>query len=112
MRFEIINHNRVLARTLVYSGCVRKLALADLTGKHLAVSDFDMESANTVFADGIVLCMVARACDPSVFPETVAEALSSIKDVNASAVCALLTSKNALASDCDASADVMLVNIK
>lgn len=112
MRFEIINHNRVLARTLVYRGCVRKLALADLTGKHLAVSDFDMESANTVFADGIVLCMLARACDPSSYLEILAEALSLINDVNASAICALLTSKNALASDCDASADVMLVNIK
>ena len=76
------------------------------------ISDFDMESANTVFADGIVLCMVAGACGPSVFPETLAEALSSINEVNSSAVCALLTSKNALASDCDASADVMLVNIK
>lgn len=112
MRFQIINHNRVLARTLVYRGCVRKLALADLTGKYLVVSDFDMESANTVFADGIVLCMVAGACGPSVFPETLTEVLSSINEVNASAICALLTSKNALASDCDASADVMLVNIK
>lgn len=112
MRFETINHNRVLARTLVYCGCVRKLALADLTGKHLAVSDFDMESANTVFADGIVLCMVAGACDPSSYLETLAGALSLINDVNASAICALLTSKNALASDCDASADVILVNIK
>ena len=112
MTFEIINHNRVLARKLVYRGCVRKLALADLTGKYLVVSDFDMESANTVFADGIVLCTVAGACGPSVFPETLAEALSSINEVNASAICALLTSKNALASDCDASADVMLVNIK
>ena len=112
MRFEIINHNRVLARKLVYRGCVRKLALADLTGKYLVVSDFDMESANTDFENGIVLCMVAGACGPSVFPETLAEALSSINEVNASAICALLTSKNALASDCDASADVMLVNIK
>lgn len=102
----------MLARTLVYRGCVRKLALADLTGKHLAVSDFDMESANTVFADGIVLCMLAGACDPSSYLETLAGALSLINEVNASAICALLTSKNALASDCDASADVILVNIK
>jgi len=71
-----------------------------------------MESANTVFADGIVLCMLAGACDPSSYLETLAGALSLINEVNASAICALLTSKNALASDCDASADVILVNIK
>ena len=55
-------HNkRMLVRELLYSRGRKKLALVDLTGPSMTISDFQYETANTVFVDGIALLIRKNA---------------------------------------------------
>ncbi len=55
-------HNkRMLVRELLYSRGRKKLALVDLTGPSMTISDFQYETANTVFVDGVALLIQKNA---------------------------------------------------
>ena len=105
-KISIIGDKRVLARTFVYDGGVDKLVLLDLENDQMVVENFDIETANTVFADGIVVCMRSEIGE--------GECIRLITDVlgmSPSDIMFELASKKSLASAADASADIILVNI-
>ncbi len=111
-KFVTISDQRVLARTVVYDGGIRKLALIDQSGDTLSVTDFDLETANTVFVDGIVVCM-RRQMEHSEDPFAILRfVMSRVRDMNPSSIAFELVSEKALASVGDASVDIILVKLQ
>lgn len=103
-----LTDKRVLARTLVYGAGVRKLALADRCGDGFCVDDFDHETANTVFADGVVLA-VRRACFKDVLAiEDFKEMLKSLCGINEKMLYETIAVSKKAASDGEAAKDVVL----
>lgn len=56
-------HERILVRTLLYDGIFRKLSLIETDGNRLKISDFDRETANTVFIDGVATITTRHLTD-------------------------------------------------
>lgn len=107
MRFS--DEKRILARTLVWNSSVGRLMLADRSGDIFSVSHFDFETADTVFLDGVAVCLSRNV--------NVADVVSKINEVrrscgmqlNPSELCAGLLKINALATEGAASAEVSVV---
>jgi hypothetical protein len=58
---QLITAKRFLARNLFDGKRMQPLQLVDLTGETLCVSNFDRETAGTVFIDGCVVLLLSTA---------------------------------------------------
>lgn len=106
-----IGDARVLARKIVFGGGVRNLALADRTGNRLVISDFDRETANTVFADGVVLALKRSAFSPAGTMPDFLKTLETLQDINLKELYRTLESNKIAASEGEAADNVILVSI-
>lgn len=107
-----IAETRVLARTLIWHASVGRLMLADRTDAYFDITPFDCETANTVFADGVVVCLSGNVAPQEIkYVLTRLRVMSRDVALNPSMICEELTKIKALASVGDASADVVLMEL-
>ena len=107
-KVSVIDEPRVLARVLLSASGMRRLALAD---RQMRITDFDRETANTVFADGVVVALSRRRFAGEEALADFIETLRTLREINLHELQHIITVNDKAASEGEAACDVILLQI-
>lgn len=97
---------RVLARIVITGSGVKRLSVIDMSSAYLCVTPFDLETAFTIFIDGMVVCMRDKSgCSENLLYQY------DFGDRDTEELYRYLMQKNALGTENDPSADIVLYQI-
>ena len=110
-KVSVIDEPRVLARVLLSASGMRRLALADRQSGQLRITDFDRETANTVFADGVVVALSRRRFAGEEALADFIETRRTLREINLHELQHIITVNDKAASEGEAACDVILLQI-